>query len=169
MCFPLSLIAQDRLPSVSYSRIDGGVPSDKRVHIAQCFNEDPRIKCVLLTTSVGGLGLNLTGADTVVPQPLPSELPLLFSDLDGARLEPDEGLFLCPPPPPCPVGIDLQDMQAMDRAHRIGAQRTVNVFRLISSGTLEEQIMGLQRFKLHIAASLVNEANDPWATRETSS
>jgi len=67
------------------------------------------------------------------------------------------------------VGIDLQDMQAMDRAHRIGAQRTVNVFRLISSGTLEEQIMGLQRFKLHIAASLVNEANDPWATRETSS
>ena len=30
------------------------------------FNGDPSIDILLLTTHVGGLGLNLTGADTVV-------------------------------------------------------------------------------------------------------
>ena len=30
------------------------------------FNEDPSIDLLLLTTQVGGLGLNLTGADTVI-------------------------------------------------------------------------------------------------------
>ncbi len=32
----------------------------------QRFNSDPTIDVLLLTTSVGGLGLNLTSADTVV-------------------------------------------------------------------------------------------------------
>ena len=31
----------------------------------------------------------------------------------------------------------------MDRAHRIGQKKVVNVYRLISRGTLEEKIMGL--------------------------
>lgn len=30
------------------------------------FNDDPSIDLLLLTTHVGGLGLNLTGADTVI-------------------------------------------------------------------------------------------------------
>lgn len=30
------------------------------------FNNDPSIDVLLLTTQVGGLGLNLTGADTVI-------------------------------------------------------------------------------------------------------
>lgn len=30
------------------------------------FNNDPSIDLLLLTTKVGGLGLNLTGADTVI-------------------------------------------------------------------------------------------------------
>jgi SNF2 family DNA or RNA helicase len=29
----------------------------------------------------------------------------------------------------------------MDRAHRIGAKKTVNVYRIITKGTLEEKIM----------------------------
>jgi TATA-binding protein-associated factor len=36
-------------------------------------------------------------------------------------------------------------LQAMDRAHRLGQTRTVNVYRLLMRGTLEERIMGLQQ------------------------
>ena len=32
----------------------------------------------------------------------------------------------------------------MDRAHRLGQKRAVNVYRLLTRGTLEERIMGLQ-------------------------
>jgi len=35
-----------------------------------------------------------------------------------------------------------KDLQAMDRAHRLGQRKTVNVYRLITRGTLEEKIMG---------------------------
>jgi TATA-binding protein-associated factor len=35
-------------------------------------------------------------------------------------------------------------LQAMDRAHRLGQKKTVNVYRLLTRGTLEERIMGLQ-------------------------
>ena len=38
----------------------------KRFEIVQQFNSDPTIKALLLTTHVGGLGLNLTSADTVI-------------------------------------------------------------------------------------------------------
>ena len=52
------------------------------------FNNDPSIDVLLLTTHVGGLGLNLTGTDTVV-----------FVEHDWNP---------------------MRDLQAMDRAHRIG-------------------------------------------------
>ena len=35
-------------------------------------------------------------------------------------------------------------VQAMDRAHRLGQRRTVNVYRLLVRGSLEEHILGLQ-------------------------
>jgi len=42
-------------------------------------------------------------------------------------------------------------MQAMDRAHRLGQTRTVNVYRLLMAGTLEEKVMSLQQFKMDMA------------------
>lgn len=36
----------------------------------------------------------------------------------------------------------MKDLQAMDRAHRLGQKKVVNVYRLIMRGTLEEKIMG---------------------------
>ncbi|GIY74141.1 TATA-binding protein-associated factor 172, partial [Caerostris darwini] len=48
---------------------------------------------------------------------------------------------------------------AMDRAHRIGQKKVVNVYRLITRGTLEEKIMGLQKFKLSVANSVINQEN----------
>ena len=56
----------------------------------------------------------------------------------------------------------------MDRAHRLGQRRTVNVYRLLVRGTLEEQIMSLQQFKLDVAATLVNQDNVSLGAMDTS-
>ncbi len=40
------------------------------------------------------------------------------------------------------------DLQAMDRAHRIGQKRQVNVYRFISENTIEEKIIERQIVKL---------------------
>lgn len=45
--------------------MDGSTPPTKRFEMQQKFNSDPTIDVLLLTTRVGGLGLTLTGADTV--------------------------------------------------------------------------------------------------------
>ena len=101
---------KQHMPSVTYMRLDGNVDAIKRHAIVQTFNADPSIDCLLLTTHVGGLGLTLTGADTVI-----------FVEHDWNP---------------------MKDLQAMDRAHRIGQKKVVNVYRLITKGTLEEKIMG---------------------------
>ncbi|XP_023219051.1 TATA-binding protein-associated factor 172-like, partial [Centruroides sculpturatus] len=54
------------MPSVSYLRLDGSIPPGMRHTVVRRFNADPSIDVLLLTTQVGGLGLNLTGADTVI-------------------------------------------------------------------------------------------------------
>jgi TATA-binding protein-associated factor len=99
------------MPSITYMRLDGNTDASKRHPVVQTFNTDPSIDCLLLTTHVGGLGLTLTGADTVI-----------FVEHDWNP---------------------MKDLQAMDRAHRLGQKKVVNVYRLITKGTLEEKIMGL--------------------------
>jgi DNA excision repair protein ERCC-6 len=49
-----------------YLRIDGDTEISSRESLCQQFNADPSIFCCLLTTKVGGFGLNLTGANRVV-------------------------------------------------------------------------------------------------------
>ena len=97
------------LPTVQYLRLDGSVDASKRQDIVNKFNTDPSYDVLLLTTQVGGLGLNLTGADTVI-----------FVEHSWNP---------------------QQDIQAMDRAHRIGQKKVVNVYRLVTRGTLEEKIL----------------------------
>jgi TATA-binding protein-associated factor len=62
--------------------------SKERLEIVDKFNIDDSIRVLILTTAVGGLGLNLTGADTVI-----------FAEHDWNP---------------------MKDLQAIDRAHRIG-------------------------------------------------
>ncbi|GAA96606.1 uncharacterized protein L969DRAFT_484966 [Mixia osmundae IAM 14324] len=130
-----SMLFRKHMPTVSYMRLDGAIPSHQRFAIVKTFNRDPSIDVLLLTTHVGGLGLNLTSADTVI-----------FVEHD---LNP------------------MKDLQAMDRAHRLGQKRTVNVYRLITKDTLEEQIMGLQRFKTHVASTVISQQNSQLASLET--
>lgn len=60
----------------------------------------------------------------------------------------------------------MNDLQAMDRAHRIGQTRTVNVFRLIMRDTIEDKIMNLQRFKENLAKSLIQARGGDVSTTE---
>ncbi|KAG9561000.1 SNF2 family DNA-dependent ATPase domain-containing protein, partial [Aureobasidium melanogenum] len=130
-----STVFKRMLPSVTFSRLDGSVEASKRQDIVNRFNSDPSIDCLLLTTSVGGLGLNLTGADTVI-----------FVEHDWNP---------------------QKDLQAMDRAHRIGQKKVVNVYRLITRGTLEEKILSLQRFKIDVASTVVNQQNAGLGSMQT--
>lgn len=123
------------MPSVTYMRLDGSVDPRDRQRVVKKYNEDPSIDCLLLTTKVGGLGLNLTGADTVI-----------FVEHDWNP---------------------MNDLQAMDRAHRIGQKKVVNVYRIITKGTLEEKIMGLQKFKMNIASTVVNQQNTGLVSMDT--
>nr|XP_026499034.1 TATA-binding protein-associated factor 172 [Vanessa tameamea] len=128
-------LLQKHLPSVTYLRLDGSVPPHQRHAIVTRFNTDVSIDVLLLTTAVGGLGLNLTGADTVI-----------FVEHDWNP---------------------MKDLQAMDRAHRIGQKRVVNVYRLITRDTLEEKIMGLQKFKLMTANTVISSENAAMETMGT--
>jgi DNA excision repair protein ERCC-6 len=49
-----------------YRRMDGNTPIPLRQQLVDEFNNDPTIDVFLLTTRVGGLGVNLTGADRVI-------------------------------------------------------------------------------------------------------
>ncbi|AEE79207.1 ROOT GROWTH DEFECTIVE 3 [Arabidopsis thaliana] len=126
---------QAHMKSVTYMRLDGSVVPEKRFEIVKAFNSDPTIDVLLLTTHVGGLGLNLTSADTLV-----------FMEHDWNP---------------------MRDHQAMDRAHRLGQKRVVNVHRLIMRGTLEEKVMSLQKFKVSVANTVINAENASMKTMNT--
>ena len=121
------LLIKRYMPSVKYLRLDGKVPISKRSTVVDQFNQDDTFKLMLLTTKVGGLGLNLTGADTVI-----------FLEHDWNP---------------------HSDLQAMDRAHRIGQKRTVHVYQLVTMNSIEEKTMLLQEKKLAMSKAIVNTDN----------
>lgn len=89
----------------SYCRIDGGTDMDSRDRQIGEFMAEGSDKFIfLLSTRAGGLGINLTSADTVI---------IYDSDYNPQM-----------------------DLQAMDRAHRIGQKNRVNVYRLITENTV---------------------------------
>jgi len=49
------------------------------------------------------------------------------------------------------------EAQAIDRAHRIGQQNKVIIYKFISRNTVEEKILELQRHKLQLAGSLITQ------------
>ena len=51
--------------------------------------------------------------------------------------------------------------QASDRAHRIGQTRPVTIYRLVTKGTIEEQIVELHRSKRELADRLLEGADAP--------
>lgn len=50
----------------TYLRLDGATKIDQRQILMERFNNDKKIFCFILSTRSGGIGVNLTGADTVI-------------------------------------------------------------------------------------------------------
>nr|XP_026696391.1 lymphoid-specific helicase-like [Ciona intestinalis] len=93
----------------SFVRFDGSTKCEDRFAYIEEFNNDPNVFLFLLSTRAGGLGINLTGADTVI---------IYDSDWNPQN-----------------------DSQAQDRCHRIGQERPVMVYRMVTMATIDQQIM----------------------------
>ncbi|CAH8575536.1 unnamed protein product [Schistosoma turkestanicum] len=118
-----------QLMKFSYLRMDGTTPINQRHELIRRFNyrsssDSEKIDrtsdyldifVFLLTTRVGGLGVNLTSANRV----------LIYD----------------------PDWNPTTDLQARERAWRIGQSRDVVIYRLLTSGTIEEKIYHRQIFK----------------------
>ncbi|ELQ75878.1 SNF2 family DNA-dependent ATPase [Trachipleistophora hominis] len=96
-----------KMNNYSYVRLDGGVKVSERKRIVNKFQTED-IFLFLLSTRAGGLGINLTKANTVI-----------FYDSDWNP---------------------TVDLQAMDRAYRLGNTEDVVVYRLVTANSIEEKM-----------------------------
>ncbi len=87
--------------------------------------QDGEVPIFLISLKAGGVGLNLTTADTVIHYD--------------------------------PWWNPAVENQATDRAHRLGQDKPVFVYKLIVSGSIEEKILALQERKAELAAGILSE------------
>ncbi|KAG0648242.1 ATP-dependent helicase rad26 [Hyphodiscus hymeniophilus] len=113
------------LPGFNYLRMDGGTSIKDRQTLVDRFNNDPDLHVFLLTTKVGGLGVNLTGANRVI----------IFD----------------------PDWNPSTDVQARERAWRLGQKREVTIYRLMTAGTIEEKIYHRQIFKQFLTNKILKD------------
>ena len=142
-----------------YNRIDGNTSQADREEAMRVFNEDNSQKFVfILSTRAGGLGINLVTADTVILYDSDwSATPCTAQRTDIAYPLP-HCLISSSFPPFCPLCRNPQmDLQAMDRAHRIGQKKQVNVLRLICEDTVEVQMLKRAEIKLHLDAMVIQQ------------
>ncbi|KAG2733797.1 hypothetical protein G9P44_003322 [Scheffersomyces stipitis] len=109
----------------TYLRMDGSTPIAKRQDLVDKFNSDPNLHVFLLTTKVGGLGVNLTGADRVI------------------IYDPDWN--------------PSTDIQARERAWRLGQKKDITIYRLMTTGSIEEKIYHRQIFKTFLTNKILKD------------
>lgn len=115
----------NQLPDINWRRMDGETPIKNRQDLVDEFNNDPGLHVFLLTTKVGGLGVNLTGANRVI------------------IYDPDWN--------------PSTDIQARERSWRLGQKREVEIYRLMSAGTIEEKIYHRQIFKQFLTNKVLKD------------
>lgn len=113
------------LGGFKYRRMDGTTPIHTRQGLVDEFNNSPSAHVFLLTTKVGGLGINLTGANRVI------------------IYDPDWN--------------PSTDVQARERAWRLGQKREVMIYRLMTAGTIEEKIYHRQLFKQFLINKILRD------------
>ena len=117
------------LAQLPFERLDGSISGVARQASIDRFQRGDAATAFvfLLSTRAGGVGINLTAADTVV---------IFDSDWN-------------------PQG----DMQGQARAHRIGQERPVSVFRLVTRGTYEERMLDRAMRKLSLERAILQPAS----------
>ncbi|KAK6438257.1 swr1 complex component [Oleoguttula sp. CCFEE 5521] len=116
------------LLNLPYHRLDGSTPVERRQLYSAEFNKpDSKYQVMILSSRAGGVGLNLTGASSVI-----------FYDLDWNP---------------------QMDKQCMDRAHRIGQVRDVEVYKMVSEKTVEENILRRANQKSLLDQTVIQEGN----------
>lgn len=113
------------MPGFNMRRMDGNTPIHSRQTIVDEFNKNADAHVFLLTTKVGGLGINLTGANRVI------------------IYDPDWN--------------PSTDIQARERAWRLGQKREVMIYRLMTAGTIEEKIYHRQLFKQFLTNKILRD------------
>jgi len=98
--------------------------SNDRVTPVERFQRG-EVPLFLISLKAGGVGLNLTAADTVIHYD--------------------------------PWWNPAAENQATDRAHRLGQDKPVFVYKLIAAGSIEEKIVALQEKKALLADSILSE------------
>ncbi|GMC41168.1 unnamed protein product [Saccharomyces cerevisiae] len=112
------------LSHLNYLRMDGTTNIKGRQSLVDRFNNES-FDVFLLTTRVGGLGVNLTGANRII----------IFD----------------------PDWNPSTDMQARERAWRIGQKREVSIYRLMVGGSIEEKIYHRQIFKQFLTNRILTD------------
>ncbi|MBL1352464.1 MAG: DEAD/DEAH box helicase [Zetaproteobacteria bacterium] len=108
---------------IGYVKLTGSTKD--RITPVESFQEG-NIPLFLISLKAGGVGLNLTAADTVIHYD--------------------------------PWWNPAAESQATDRAHRIGQEKSVFVYKLITEGTVEEKILELQERKRALAEGIHQKA-----------
>lgn len=101
-----------------------GATKDRQLLVDK-FQKDNKYKVFVMTLKTGGVGLNLTAADTI----------FIYDPWWNKTVE----------------------NQAIDRAYRLGQDRTVFSYKLILKDTIEEKILQLQESKIKLLDSLISE------------
>ena len=55
-----------KIRKINYLRLDGTTPVQDRLDLIDLYNNDTNLKVFILSTKAGGLGINLSSADTVI-------------------------------------------------------------------------------------------------------
>jgi DNA excision repair protein ERCC-6 len=113
------------LGGFNFLRMDGSTAIKDRQDLVDAFNADPDVHVFLLTTKVGGLGVNLTGANRVI----------IFD----------------------PDWNPSTDVQARERAWRLGQKKDVTIYRLMTAGTIEEKMYHRQIFKQFLTNKILKD------------
>eukprot|EP00349_Pseudokeronopsis_sp_Brazil_P010367 CAMPEP_0202980174 /NCGR_PEP_ID=MMETSP1396-20130829/86143_1 /ASSEMBLY_ACC=CAM_ASM_000872 /TAXON_ID= /ORGANISM="Pseudokeronopsis sp., Strain Brazil" /LENGTH=269 /DNA_ID=CAMNT_0049719973 /DNA_START=448 /DNA_END=1258 /DNA_ORIENTATION=- len=129
-----------------YLRMDGDVPLSQRMQLISEFNSS-QVFLFLLTTRVGGLGINLTAANKVVVFD-PDWNPMVDVQATERALRIGQKRE---------VAIYDVDVQATERALRIGQKREVAIYRFVVDDTIEEKIYHRQIFKKYLSDKILQD------------